>query len=79
MRKHQHKKITEVLEYAQEQGWSIQESRGRSWGKVSCPYNDNKCRKRKYCLKNVYTTPKNPENKARELKRIIQNCIHFQE
>ncbi len=76
MRKHQHKKIREVLEYAQEQGWSIQDGSGRSWGKVLCPYNDNNCRKGEYCLRNVYTTPKNPENKARELKRIIRNCIH---
>lgn len=77
MRKHQHKKMREALKYAKEKGWSIEESSGRSWGTIYCPYKDSNCRKGENCRRSVYTTPKNPENKSRELKRIIRNCIHF--
>lgn len=39
-----------------------------------CPYNDEECRCGEFCITSVWSTPKNPGNHARQLKRVVDNC-----
>ncbi|WP_017295438.1 hypothetical protein [Geminocystis herdmanii] len=78
-KKHPHKKIREVIEYAQQKGWIIKESNGHAWGILYCPYNDKNCRSGKHCKISVWSTPTNPEYFAQHLKRAIDKCIYSEE
>jgi hypothetical protein len=79
MQRHPNKEIREAVEYAIEKGWSIKEASGHAWGIMYCPHNDSSYRGRIHCKTSIYSTPKNPSNTARQLKRIVKNCIYFQE
>ena len=39
-----------------------------------CPYNDAECRCGEFCITSVWSTPKNPGNHARALRRVVDNC-----
>ena len=39
-----------------------------------CPYNDEECRCGEFCITSVWSTPKNPGNHARALRRVVDNC-----
>ena len=81
MKKHPNKEIREVISYAKEKGWFIKESRGQAhaWGIMLCPNNDSNCRCAKHCITSIYSTPKNPSNYAKKLKRIVKGCIYYDE
>ncbi len=71
---HQRKEVREVLEYAQAQGWRIERGGSHAWGRMYCPYNDQDCRCGEFCITSIWSTPKNPGNHARALRRVIDNC-----
>lgn len=79
MEKHPNKEIREAVEYAIKKGWIIEKSKGHAWGIMYCPYNDDNCRCGQHCITSIWTTPKNPSNFARQIKRIIRNCMYYQE
>ncbi len=39
-----------------------------------CPYNDEECRCGEFCITSIWSTPKNPGNHARALRRVVDNC-----
>lgn len=43
-------------------------------GRIYCPYNDEECRCGEFCITSVWSTPKNPGNHARALRRVVDNC-----
>jgi hypothetical protein len=59
--------------------------KGRAGGSrsvaVSClgpdvlPYNDVECRCGEFCIASIWSTPKNPGNHARQLRRVVDNCL----
>jgi len=46
-----------------------------AWGKMYCPYNDVECRCGEFCITSIWSTPKNPGNHARQLRRVVDNCV----
>ncbi len=39
-----------------------------------CPGNDVECRCGEFCITSIWSTPKNPGNHARALRRVVNNC-----
>ena len=75
-KKHSKKEVQEAIEYAESKGWSIESSggSGHAWGRMYCPYNDRECRCGEFCISSIWSTPKNPGNHARQIRRVVDNC-----
>ncbi len=73
-RKHPNKDIEDAIKYAEENGWRVETGGSHAWGKMYCPYNDKECRCGEFCQSSIWSTPKNPTNHARQIKRVIDNC-----
>jgi hypothetical protein len=81
MKKHSNKEIRKVIKDAVSKGWIIKESSGQAhiWGSLYCPNNDPNCCSGTNCILNVHSTPKNPQNHAKQLERAIKKCIYYEE
>jgi hypothetical protein len=55
-------------------GLARRSQRQPAWGRIYCPYNDEECRCGEFCITSVWSTPKNPGNHARALRRVVDNC-----
>lgn len=71
---HSKKEVEEALRYAEAKGWRVEVRGGHAWGRIYCPYNDEECRCGEFCIASVWSTPKNPGNHARALRRVVDNC-----
>ena len=71
---HVDKEVEEALVHAERKGWRVQRASGHAWGRLYCPFNDHECRCGTHCITSVWSTPKNPGNFARQLRRIVDNC-----
>ena len=79
MRKlHKTKEIEEALQYAEAEGWTVEKAGGSShaWESMWCPFHKKDCRNGIFCRQSVWSTPQVPENHARALRRVVDNCIH---
>jgi hypothetical protein len=72
--RHPNKEIEAAVAYAEEQGWSWFKIKGHAWGKLYCPQHD-----RDGCTVFVWSTPKVPENHARQIRREVDRCPHGKE
>ena len=76
---HPKQAVEDALKHAETQGWRGTVGGSHAWGKIYCPYNDDECRCGEFCITSVWSTPKNPGNHARALRRVVDNCtIHQQ-
>lgn len=73
-KKHSKKEVQEAIEYAESKGWLIEPSSGHAWGRMYCPYNNQECRCGEFCISSIWSTPKNPGNHARQIRRVVDNC-----
>ena len=64
--RHPSKEIDAAVQAA---GWTVEMSNGHAWGHLLCPTHS-----REGCIIPVWSTPKNPENHARGLRRAIARC-----
>ncbi len=71
---HPNKEIEDALGYAEANGWRIKVGGSHAWGRIFCPYNDAQCRCGNFCISSVWSTPRNPDNHAKALKRVVDNC-----
>jgi hypothetical protein len=73
MADHPNKHIRAAIEYAISHGWTLQKSgpRAHIWGRLYCPLST-----RDGCAKAVYSTPKDPEDHAKDLRRAVDRCRH---
>ena len=72
---HSKKEVEAALAYAEKNGWRVQSGgKGHAWGKIFCPCKDAECRCGEFCISSVWSTPKNPGNHARHLRRVVDNC-----
>lgn len=70
--RHPKKDVEAALQYAETQGWIvIPKSAGHSWGTMNCPGGRGGCR-----VQPIWSTPKNPTNFARKLRRAVDKCTH---
>lgn len=67
--KHPNKHIREAIRYAEQHGWTFEKSRGHIFGTLRCPV-------RGACRHSVFSTPRNPEGHAKEIRRVVDRCPH---
>jgi len=72
--KHPNKEIEKALQYAEDNGWRVEPSKGHPFAMMFCPLNDKECRCGDFCISSIWSTPKNPENHARQIRRVVDNC-----
>jgi len=70
MQKHPNKHIREALGYAEDRGWKVKKSasRAHAWGTMFCEFGH------RICWMAIYSTPKSPENHARDIQRKVNRC-----
>ncbi len=81
-KKHSKKDIEAALQYAEEKGWRIENSKGHPFGQMYCPYKDSTepCEGNgKWCRVGIWSTPSNTGNHARNIKKIVDRCLRKQE
>src|ERR1035437_4926341 len=71
---HSKKEVEDAVKFAETEGWTVLLGGGHAWGKMYCPYNDVECRCGEFCIVSIWSTPKNPWNHAKQLKRVVTNC-----
>ncbi|WP_426086457.1 hypothetical protein [Janthinobacterium sp. PSPC1-1] len=68
------KEIEAALRHAESQNWRVEVGGSHAWGKIYCTYNDDGCRCGEFCIACIWSTPKNPGNHARAIRRVVDNC-----
>lgn len=68
MKKHTNKEIRAAIEYALKHGWRFEECRGHAFGRLYCGEGH------KEHSMSVWSTPKNTENHAKQIKRMVDKC-----
>jgi hypothetical protein len=65
--------VRERVDYALERGWRLQKAgpRAHIWGLLFCPR-----AARDGCRWSVLSTPRVPENHARQIRRVVDQCPH---
>ena len=71
--KHPNKTIEQAIKYAESKGWRYQSSgqSAHAWGRLLCPFES-----REGHAMSVWSTPKSPENHARQIRRNVNACEH---
>jgi hypothetical protein len=72
-KKHFNKEIEVAVQYAESRGWRYK-AVGRSahaWGRLLCPLES-----REGCSMSVWSTPRDPVNHAKQIRRRVDSCLH---
>ena len=69
--RHPNKHIEAAVHYAEQLGWRVEMSNGHAWAHLYCPLST-----REGCMVSVWSTPRNPENHARQIRREVDKCGH---
>lgn len=69
--RHPNKHIERAVRYAESLGRRVVTSEGHAWGRLFCPHAN-----RDGCIISVWSTPRNPENHARQIRREVDGCPH---
>lgn len=78
-RSHTIREIEAVLRHAERLGCRVVCGGSHAWGKIYCPWNNVQCRCGEFCISCVWSTPKNPHNHARQLRRVVEHCTMRQQ
>ena len=70
--RHPSKPIEQAIAIAESLGWRVEKSNGRahSWGRLLCPNADESG-----CIVFVYTTPRDEDNHARKIRKLVEKCV----
>ena len=70
---HPNKHVEAAVSYAEGKGWrcTMSGKSSHSWGTLMCPLED-----RDGCRIIVNSTPRNPENHAKQIQRKVDKCDH---
>ncbi|WP_082887110.1 hypothetical protein [Bordetella ansorpii] len=71
---HPNKEFEAALRHAEARGWRVEAGGSHAWGRMYCPYDDEQCRCGEFRIASVWSTPRNPRNHARQLRRVVDNC-----
>jgi hypothetical protein len=69
--RHPNKHIEKAIQFAESLGWRVEISEGHAWGHLLCPLAT-----RDGCMISVWSTPRNAEIHARQIRREIDRCPH---
>ncbi|MBP0021367.1 MAG: hypothetical protein J7647_27905 [Cyanobacteria bacterium SBLK] len=72
---HSKLEVENALKYVEQNGWRVDVGGSHAWGKIYCPYNDKECRGGIFCIASIWSTPKNAGNHAKQIRRVVDNCI----
>lgn len=72
--RHSKPEVEEALRYAEEHGWRVEHGGSHCWGKMYCPHNDKECRCGDFCITSIWSTPANPGNHAKKIRRVVDKC-----
>ena len=72
--KHPTKEIEAALRFAESEKWRVDVGGSHAWGKMFCPFNQETCRCGEFCITSIWSTPRDAENHARVLKRVVEKC-----
>lgn len=72
--KHPKSEVEVAIQHAEELGWTVKVGGAHARGRMFCPYNDDTCRCGEFCITSIWSTPKNPGNHGRQLRRVVDNC-----
>lgn len=64
--------VEKAVQYAEQLGWRVVISNGHAWGRLLCPFST-----RDGCIVSVWSTPRNPENHARHIRKVVDGCPHL--
>jgi hypothetical protein len=78
-RRHPNKEIADALRHAEAQGWRVEIGGSHAWGRIYCPYEDETCRCGEFCISSIWSTPANPTNHARAIRRVVDRCSRRQD
>ncbi|MBB4305016.1 hypothetical protein GGD81_004082 [Rhodobium orientis] len=67
--RHPDKHIESAVQYAEEAGWRVEKRSGHCWGRLFCARADSSG-----CMASVWCTPKNPQNHAKAIMRLVDKC-----
>ena len=73
--KHPKKEVEQALRHAEQRGWRVEPGGSHAWGRMYCSQNVPECRCGEFCITSIWSTPKNAGNHARQLRRIVDNCV----
>lgn len=68
---HPNKEIEAAVSHSEELGWRFVKGKGHCWGRLLCPRND-----RDGCQISVWSTPREPENHAKRIRKVVDRCAH---
>lgn len=72
--KHASKEIEAALRFAESEKWRVDVGGSHAWGKMFCPFNQETCRCGEFCITSIWSTPRDAENHARALKKVVEKC-----
>ncbi len=61
---HPKKEVEDALRYAESRGWRVEVGGSRAL-----------CRYGEFCITSIWSTPKNPANHGKQLRRVVDNCV----
>ena len=72
-KRHSKKEIEEAIEYAEKYGWRVVKAgnSAHAWGRLLCQE-----KSRDGCQISIWSTPRNAENHARQIRRAVERCPH---
>jgi len=73
--KHPKKEVEQALRHAELLGWRVEPGGSHAWGRMYCPRNVSECRCGEFCITSIWSTPKSAGNHARQLRRVVDNCV----
>ena len=73
-KRHPKKVVEDALRYAEQHGWHVEVGGSHAWGKIYCPNNDQDCRCGEFCITSIWSTPANPSNHGKQIRRVVDNC-----
>ena len=70
---HPNKHIEDAVCHAEKNGWRWKKpgKAAHVWGTIMCPLED-----REGCRYQIFSTPRSPENHAKQIRRMIEKCNH---
>jgi len=70
--RHPKPEIEKAVQYAEGLGWTAELSNGHAWGRLFCPQSTQEG-----CIVSVWSTPRSPENHARQIRKVVDRCPHI--
>ena len=71
--RHSNSHIERAIQIAEELGWRLEMCSGHAhaWGRLYCPRST-----REGCIISIWSTPRVPENHARQIRQKVDSCPH---